>query len=146
LALFLDTNIPLYAAGRPHPLQDPCRRIIVLAAEHPLAFVSDAEVMQEMLHRFLALRLWPQGRAVIEEFATTMQNRVEPVGADDVLTAAAFAATHPRLTARDLIHLAVARRVGAQGIVTADQDFDAVAGLRRFDPALLETWLDEIVQ
>jgi len=146
LALFLDTNIPIYAAGRPHPLQEPCRRIIVLAAEHPLAFVTDAEVMQEMLHRFLALRLWPQGRAVIEAFAATMQGRVEPVVVDDVLTATALADTHLRLTARDLIHLAVLHRVGAQAIVTADGDFDDVAGLRRFDPGQLDTWLAEIVE
>jgi len=145
LALFLDATIPIYAAGRPHPLQEPCRRIIILAAEHPLAFVTDAEVLQELLHRYMALRLWPQGRAVVEEFAATMQGRVEPVGVDDVLAAAAFAGAHPRLTARDLIHLAVLRRIGAQGIVTADGDFDDVAGLRRFDPAQLDTWLAEMV-
>lgn len=35
-------------------------QIVRLAAEYPLAFVTNAEVLQELLHHYLALRLWAQ--------------------------------------------------------------------------------------
>ena len=54
--LFVDANIPFYAAGRPHPLKEPCQQIVALAARHPRAFVTDAEVLQELLHRYVAIR------------------------------------------------------------------------------------------
>ena len=55
--VFIDTNVPIYAAGRAHPLKEPCARILLLVAEHSQAFVTDAEVLQELQHRYLALRL-----------------------------------------------------------------------------------------
>ena len=61
-AAFLDASVPTYAASRAHPLKGPCIQVLLLAAEHPQAFVTDAEVLQELLHRYLALRLWTQGR------------------------------------------------------------------------------------
>ena len=63
--VFLDANVPIYAAGREHPLKAPCVRVLELAAERPYDFVTDAEVLQELLHRYLAQRLWPAGRAVV---------------------------------------------------------------------------------
>src|SRR3990172_878982 len=81
---FLDANVPIYAAGRPHPLKEPSAQVLMLAAERPEAFVTDAEVLQELLHRYLALRLWPQGREVFRHFTELMRERVEPVQADDV--------------------------------------------------------------
>ena len=57
LPIFLDTNVPIYAAGRPHALKKPCAQILMLVAERPHAFLTDAEVLQELLHRYLALHL-----------------------------------------------------------------------------------------
>jgi len=145
VALFLDANIPIYVAGRPHPLQAPCTRILELVAHQPQAFLTNAEVLQELLHRYLSLRRWPEGQQIIEGFARLMQGHIEPITAADVLGATALAEGHPGLSARDLLHVAVLRRVGAAGIITADARFESVAGLRRFDPAQLDTWLAEMV-
>jgi predicted nucleic acid-binding protein len=67
--IFLDANVPVYAAGRPHALKEPCLQVLALAAERPQAFLTDAEVLQELLHRYLALHLWPQGKEVFDRFA-----------------------------------------------------------------------------
>ena len=64
---------------------------MLLVAEHAQAFVTDAEVLQELLHRYLALRLWPQGRDVFQRFSALMQERVEAVQAGDVEHAADLA-------------------------------------------------------
>jgi len=42
-----------------HPLKEPCKQVLHLAARYPGAFFTDAEVLQEMLHRYLALKRWP---------------------------------------------------------------------------------------
>ena len=76
-AAFIDANVPIYAAGRAHPLKGPCIQVLLLAAEHPQSFLTDAEVLQEMLHRYLALRLWPQGREAFRRFSEIMQERVD---------------------------------------------------------------------
>ena len=88
---FIDTNVPIYAAGRSHPLKEPSTQVLMLAADHPRAFVTDAEVMQELLHRYLALRLWPQGREVFHRFTELMQGRVEAIEPADVERAAGLA-------------------------------------------------------
>ncbi len=38
---FLDATVPLYAAGRSHPLKEPCAQIPLLVAEYPQAFVTE---------------------------------------------------------------------------------------------------------
>ena len=34
-AVFIDANVPIYAAGDDHPLKEPCARILPSVAEHP---------------------------------------------------------------------------------------------------------------
>lgn len=140
--IFVDANVPIYAAGRPHPLKESCVRILHLAAERPRMFFTNAEVLQEMLHRYLALNLWPQGREVLERFSTTMRERIEPVYAVDVEAAAALADRHASsgLSARDLLHAAVIRRVGATEVISADRSFGKFSGIELLEPKDFDAW------
>lgn len=145
LAAFIDANVPIYAAGRPHPLKEPCIQILLLAAENPQAFVTDAEVLQELLHRYLSLRLWPQGRKAFRRFSELMQDRIEAVRAEDVRRAAEMADAYEELGARDLLHAAVMQRLGLHQIVSADTSFDRLLGVERLDPAQVEVWWQSVV-
>ncbi len=142
----LDTNVPIYATGRPHPLREPCIEILSFVAEHPDAFVTSAEVLQELLYRFLALRRWPQGREVLRGFADLMRERVEPVLAVDVERAAQLADSRPELSSRDLVHAALVQRLGLRYVVSADRDFDRLSGFERLDPASFGTWKDIVLR
>jgi uncharacterized protein len=151
--LFLDANIPTYAAGRDHLLKEPCKEALLLVARHPRSFFTNAEVLQEMIHRYLALRRWPEGKRVVLDFAALMAGSVEPVTAGDAVRACDLAdqyATRPgaRLFARDLLHAAVILRAegDAAKIVSADGDFDELAaeGIERLDPADIEVWRQEV--
>ena len=102
------------------------------------------EVLQELLHRYLALHLWPQGREVFHRFATLMRERVEPVYAADVEQASALAGQYPELAARDLLHAAVMNRLGVRNIVSADAGFDRLSYLERLDPKDVPAWRDEV--
>lgn len=139
-AVFVDANIPIYAAGRAHPLKEPCARILELIAGRPDAFVSDAEVVQELLHRYLALRIWDAGRPVAREFMALMAGRLEAVLVTDVEGAMRLADGHRDLSARDLLHAAVMRRLGATRIVSADAGFDRIGDIERLDPVRLARW------
>jgi len=68
----------MYAVGGPHPLKQPCARILLLLAERPDAFVTDAEVLQELVHRYLALRRWHEGRDVFQRFADGLSRSLRP--------------------------------------------------------------------
>ena len=158
--LFLDTNVPTYAAGREHPLKEPCKEILSLAASHPGAFCTNAEVLQEMLHRYLSLRRWPEGKQIIADFAMVMRGSVEAVGAQDIVLASELVdrvlgttleglehgSRASKLTARDFLHVAVMQRIGSGRIVSADRDFDEFAkeGIERLDPAEVHHWRAQI--
>ena len=58
LAVFIDANVPIYAAGGDHPYKEPCAQILRMAAEEPQSFVSDSEVLQELMPRYLASGRW----------------------------------------------------------------------------------------
>lgn len=142
--VFLDTNIPIYAAGRPHPLKEPATRILMLVAEHPGDFITNVEVVQELLHRYLRLGLWEAGRIVVEQFMVLMEGRIEPVLVEDATRMLQTANRHRDVGARDLLHAAVMQRLRSTRIVTADADFARIDGLERLDPATLDSWIGSI--
>lgn len=139
-AVFIDANLPIYAAGRDHPYKEPCARILRITAHNPEAFVTNAEVLQELLHRYLATGRWALGSEVVSSFAELMSGRIEPVYAQDVLLAADMASGLRGVSARDLVHAAVMRRLNLSRIISADGDFDRVAGIERLDPLRLAEW------
>ena len=142
--LFVDANIPIYASGSPHPLKEPSVAVLDLVADNSDLFVTDAEVLQELVRRYLALNIWAQGQGVFSRFAVLMQHCIESVHAEDVVRAASLASEYQRLSARDLLHLAVMLRIGADRIITADRDFDSVPLLRRLDPSDVSVWGREL--
>ena len=144
LPIFIDTNIVIYAVGRPHAFKAPSREILTLAAQHPAAFFTDAEVLQELLHRYLRLQMWQQGREVLRDFAALMRGRIESVSARDMEEAASLADQYSGGGGRDLVHAAVMSRIGADEIASADRDFDRLPMLRRLDPSEVPTWWGQV--
>ena len=139
-AVFIDANVPIYAAGGDHPYKEPCARILRMAAQAPQPFVTDSEVLQELMHRYLASGRWTLGLQVLRAFAEAMTGRIEPVHAEDVLSASELADRHPGVSARDLVHTAVMQRLGASRIISADTDFDRLEGIDRLDPSRIMEW------
>ena len=133
--VFIDTNIPMYAAGTPHPLRDPCQAIIRAVAEGKLKAVTDAEVLQEILYRYLHIGEWEKGLMVFDLFRRIMLGHILPLDEEDVQRARELAEEYPRLSPRDLIHLAVMLRHGLHEIISADRGFDRIREIRRLEPA-----------
>lgn len=141
---FVDANIPIYAAGKDHQYKEPCARIIRAIADNPAHFMTDAEVLQELMHHFLRTNRWAAGREMFLTFETLLRGRIEPTYAEDVSMAARMADEGHRARSRDLVHASVMRRCGANLCISADTDFDRIPGIRRLDPMQLDDWQAEL--
>ncbi len=134
--VFIDTNIPMYAAGVLHPLREPSQRVIRAIARGELEAVTDAEVLQEILYRYLHIGEREKGFQVFDYFRRIMLGHILPVEDRDVQRARELAEEYPTLSPRDLIHLAVMQHYNIHEIITADRSFDVVPGIQRIDPTM----------
>jgi predicted nucleic acid-binding protein len=124
---FVDTNVFMYAVGGEHPLREGSRRLLFEAVERGQSLVTSAEVLQELLHAYLAA-----GRHATLDAALALidgcVDDVWPVEAEDVRLARALDSEHPGLSARDLVHVASCRRRGVAHAFTFDRALSAVLG------------------
>jgi len=130
---FLDSAIFMYAAGAEHPLRDPCRAIVAKVAAGELEATTSAELVQEILHRFIAIRRPAAGIAIARDVLAAFRP-VLPVTHGIVERLPELVERYPNLSARDLVHVATCLEAGITTIVTPDRGFDAVAGINRLAP------------
>jgi predicted nucleic acid-binding protein len=132
--VLVDTNVILYAIGGPHAYAEPCRRIVALAGDGHLDMEAPVDLVQEVLHH-RARRLGDRRQAAADAMAVTTLCRLHTVEPQDASKAAELFATSERLSARHAVFATIAARHGLEMILSADTDFDGLAGLRRVDPA-----------
>ena len=53
--IFVDSNIPIYLVGAAHPNKDAARHLLEQCITRSERLVADAEVLQEILHRYVAI-------------------------------------------------------------------------------------------
>ena len=128
--IFIDTNVFMYAVGRPHALRAPAREFFVESNRNRTPLVTSAEVLQEMVHAYL-----PVGRAETLDAAMSLLVRsgvqVWTLEEEDVTLARQLHEQYPSLGARDLCHLASCRRRGVSEIKTFDQALRGVVAAPR---------------
>ncbi len=128
--IFVDSNIPMYVVGN-----DPEHKVAAMSAiSEALAqnqrLVSDAEVLQEILHRYTAIRRTEAIQPAFDALAATV-DEILPIEALDVQAAKTIILGGVRPSARDALHVAVMRRYGIDTIMSFDRGFDTVPGIRR---------------
>ncbi len=124
--IFVDTNIVMYAVGRPHALRAEAQRFFAAAVDSGERLCTSAEVMQELAHVYIATsRLRTLDAAF--ELIGGVEIEVWPLEAADVVLARQLHAQHPNLQPRDLCHLASCRRRGVTSIKTFDRALAAVS-------------------
>ena len=124
--IFVDTNVFIYAVGRPHPLRGPAREFFAESISERTQLRTSAEVLQELIHAYL-----PTGRVQTLDAAIELVSlasvEVWPLEEADVFLARRLHEQHPTLQARDLCHLATCRRRGVLEIKTFDKTLAAVS-------------------
>lgn len=131
---FLDANILMYAAGSAHPLREPCRKALHKAVYQEIRLVTDAEVLQEILHRYFSIGR-PDSARIVHRSAIDLCDEVLPIEAKHTTTALELLLEHPELTPRDAIHVATMQHHGLELLLSTDRDFDDLPQIDRVDPA-----------
>ncbi len=127
--ILVDSNIPMYLVGAEHRNKHAARSALEAAIEAGERLVTDAEVLQEILHRYVAI----DRREAIEpctEALLGVVDEVYPVELEDIRRASAIVRSSV-LTTRDALHLAIMNRRGITRILTFDRAFDSVPGIIR---------------
>ena len=139
--VFIDVNIPMYAAGAPHPRREPSQQVIKAIALGQLDALTDAEVFQEILYRYLHIGERQKGFRVFDLFHRIMLGRILPIDDMDIQRARELAEAYTALSPRDLIHLSVMIHHNLKAIITTDAGFDSVKEVRRIDPQNIDKFL-----
>ncbi len=128
--IFVDSNIPMYLVGGPHPLREKARRTLESLAGRGESLVTSVEVLQEILHRYASIH---RRKAIHPAFSALLDlvDEVIPVTLEDVLQARDVMFSVSALSPRDALHIAVMNRRGISRILSFDRDFNSAPGIER---------------
>jgi predicted nucleic acid-binding protein len=129
--IFVDSNVPMYLVGSAHPHKQDARQLLEAAIAAGERLVTSAEVLQEILHRYVAI----DRRDAIQPAFDALLGVVDEVLSielADVERARGLVLGISNLSARDALHAAVMAREQIDRVMTFDAAFDAIPGVSRF--------------
>lgn len=120
----------MYLVGAAHLHKTDAQQLLerTITAGHRL--VSDAEVLQEILHRYRAINRFDAIQPAFDALLGIVDD-VFPIEEQDVRTAKDVLLGSRTMSSRDALHVAVMRRHGVAEIMSFDKGFDGVPGLTR---------------
>ncbi len=128
--IFVDSNIPMYLVGAAHPHKSDARRWLEELVSGRERLVTDAEALQEILHRYVSIKR-PDAIQPAFDALLGVVDEVFPVDRAAVERAKQIVLGHTSLSARDAVHLAVMQTHGVTRILTFDGGFDSFPGITR---------------
>jgi predicted nucleic acid-binding protein len=128
--IFVDSNVPMYLVGSDDDLRMRAEHLLEVALLTGEVLVTDAEVYQEILHRY---HHTGRGAAIDPAFEALhgIVDMTYSIEYADVDRARRLLATTPRLSARDAVHLAVMLGRDVGQIMSFDAGFDGIPGIVR---------------
>lgn len=129
----IDSNIFMYAAGGAHPHRDRCLALLERVSKGRTNAAVDAEVLQEILHRYRLLHRHAEGEALYDSTRLLFPS-VLPITAAVMDRTRELMHEIPELVARDAVHAAVVQTYRLDAICTFDRDFERIRGLKRTEP------------
>lgn len=128
--IFIDSNVPIYLVGADHPHKRDAERLLEQSIVEGERLVTDAEVFQEILHRFTAIRRRDAIQPAFDALLS-IADEVFSVDLPAVERAKSITLGNEELSARDAIHLAVMQRQGVDRIMSFDRGLDVFPGIER---------------
>lgn len=129
----IDTNVFIYAVGEPHVYKESCATLMAKLETGEEAANIDSELLQEILYYFWRRRRHGEGAGLFDRLVAGFPDAF-PITVAEVRRARELLGAQPLIEPRDAIHAAVVLTHGLEGIISADRGFDAIPGIRRFDP------------
>jgi predicted nucleic acid-binding protein len=128
--ILVDSNIPMYLVGAEHPHKTDAQRLIERCILQDERLVTDAEVLQEILHRYVAIKRRDAIQAAFDALLSVV-DEVFPVGEPDLLRAKEIVLGSEKMSARDALHLAVMEHHDIETVMSFDRGFDGFPGVTR---------------
>jgi uncharacterized protein len=120
----------MYLVGAPHPHKTDAQRLLEKLVRERQRLVTDAEVLQEILHRYVAIdrrdAIQPAFDALLD-----VVDEVLPINSTAVERAKQIVLEYRRLSARDAVHLSIMEQHGIERILSFDSGFDSFPGITR---------------
>jgi uncharacterized protein len=128
--ILIDSNVPMYLVGTPGPHKTDAQRLLEKLISQRERLVTDAEVLQEILHRYVAINRRHDIQPAFDALLNTV-DEVLPVDRAVVERAKQIVLAYQRLSARDAVHLAVMESHRIERILSFDTGFDGFPGVTR---------------
>jgi predicted nucleic acid-binding protein len=113
----------MYLVGAAHPHKSDAQRRLERLINDRERLVTDAEVLQEILHRYVVIKRLDAILRIVDEVIAINLPAVEK--AKQIVLA------YRLLSARDAVHLAVMEQRGISRILSLASGFDTVPGVTR---------------
>lgn len=128
--IFVDSNVPMYLVGAEHRHKHDARRLLDSVVSRRERLVTDAETLQEILHRYGAIDRLDAIQPAFDVLLAVV-DEVLPVDLEAVERAHRILLGRYGLSARDALHLAVMENADVQRILSFDAGFDRYPGVKR---------------
>lgn len=128
--ILVDSNVPMYLVGAPHPHKVDALHVLERLVAERERLVTDAEVLQEILHRYRAIDR-PDAIQPAFDAILAVVDEVYAVEHEDVDRARDVLLARWTLSSRDALHVAVMQRRGIGRLLSFDRGFDGVPGIER---------------
>lgn len=129
--VFIDTNIPIYAAGSSHPNKEPSIKILEGISLGKIYGVTSVEVLQEILYRFQAINLLEKGIEIFDEFSSIV-DEVLPINFKILENTKLIILNTPGINTRGAIHAATMNYYNIPYIATFDKHFKQIKGINYY--------------
>lgn len=128
--ILVDSNVPMYLVGAAHPHKVDAQNLLERCLTDGEQLVTDAEVLQEILHRYVAI---DRREAIGPAFDVLLRivDQVLPIDMDVMQRTRDVVMARPGLSARDAVHVAVMERYQVGTILSFDRGFDGCPGIKR---------------
>ena len=130
--IFVDSNVPMYLVGAPHPNKDRALAILTQLVRDGELFVTDVEVYQEILHRYTVIKR-PDAIDAAFESLDAITDEVLAFAMPEIRAARALIDSTDGLAARDALHVAIMQQAGVNPILSYDDGFDACLRIDRLN-------------
>lgn len=121
--IFLDSNVAMYLVGSDHPHKYDAQRLLDTAVLRRERLITDAEVLQEVLHRYSAIHRHDAVQPTLD-LLLSVTDEVISIDRDIVVRAKDIVLSGEGISARDAVHVAAMEVAGARTIMSFDRDFD----------------------
>jgi predicted nucleic acid-binding protein len=122
----------MYLVGAPHPHKTDSQRALERLISERARLVTDAEVLQEILHRYVAINRRDAIQPAFDALLGVVDD-VLPVDLAVAERAKGIVVARPQLSARHAVHLAIMQHHGIGRILSFDTGFDGLPAVQRIE-------------